>query len=156
MLLPPLNKGCGLLNSLIYANFTWNWPNGSGVNSKMFSMYIRYYLYHSLSFEQTWIPFTQGCSVSKLAEIAWVGICIFAIVSIWKKKPHGMNYFHIRRFCDKFGWNWLSDSWEEDENVKSLQARTDRQTTDNMQSERLTITFSSGELNNLAKYTPIK
>ena len=127
---------------------------------------LLFHYQHSRSFEQTWIPFTQGCSVSKLAEIAWVGICgeeDFKMLSLYicyrihlEKNPHGMNYFHIRRFCDKFGWNWLSDSWEEDENVKSLQARTDRQTTDNMQSERLTITFSSGELNNLAKYTPIK
>ena len=23
--------------------------------------------------------------------------------------------------CAKFGWNWPSDSWEEDENVKKLQ-----------------------------------
>ena len=36
---------------------------------------LLFHYQHSLSFEQTWIPFTQGCSVSKLAEIAWVGIC---------------------------------------------------------------------------------
>ena len=54
--------------------------------------------------------------------------------------------------CAKFGWNWPSGSEEEDENVKSLQTdkqtdgRTDRQTTDDRWSEKLTWAFSSGEL----------
>ena len=47
----------------------------------------------SPSFEETWIPFTQGY------------------------------------FVPSFRWNWPSGSWEEDENVKSLQ--TDGLTTDN-------------------------
>ena len=48
--------------------------------------------------------------------------------------------------CAKFGWNWLSGSWEEDENVKSLQTdgqtyrqidgRTDRRTDDGQQAIR--------------------
>ena len=43
-------------------------------------------------------------------------------------------------FCAKFGWNWPSGSGEEDENVKSLQTdwQTDRQTTDDRWSEKLT------------------
>ena len=48
----------------------------------------------------------------------------------------------------KFGWNWHSGSGEEDENVKKLQTdgQTDRQTTDDMSSEKHTWGFSSCEL----------
>ena len=53
----------------------------------------------------------------------------------------------------QFGWNWPSTrgSGEEDENVKSLQTegQTDRQTTDDRWSEKLTWAFSSGELKSL-------
>ena len=48
---------------------------------------------------------------------------------------------HPRMLWVQFGWNWPGGSWEEDENVKSLQ--TDRQTdrqTDGRQA------FSSGDL----------
>ena len=31
-----------------------------------------------------------------------------------------MNFHHLRMLCVKSGWNWLSGSWELDENVKSL------------------------------------
>ena len=50
--------------------------------------------------------------------------------------------------CAKIGWNWPSGAGEEDENVKSLQTdgQTDRQTTDDRWSEKLTWAFSSGEL----------
>ena len=57
--------------------------------------------------------------------------------------------------CAKIGWNWPSGSGEEDEHVKSLQAdgrtdgQTDRQTTDDRWSEKLTWAFSSGELKTL-------
>ena len=37
-----------------------------------------------------------------------------------------LNSYHPSMICTKFGSNWPSDSWEEDENVKRLQ--TDRQT----------------------------
>ena len=106
---------------------------------------------------QLWLKLPQWVYVEK--KILKCCHCIFAIVSIWKKKPrtsvNKMNYFHIKRFCDKFGWNWSSDSWEEDENVKSLHTRTDRRTTDNMQSEKLTITLLRWA-NNLPTFTPIK
>ena len=32
-----------------------------------------------------------------------------------------LNPHQARMLCAKFGWNWPSGSWEEDENVKSLQ-----------------------------------
>ena len=54
-----------------------------------------------------------------------------------------LESLHPRILCAKFGWNWPSGSREEDENVKSLQ--TDRQTTDDRWSEKLTWAFSSGE-----------
>ena len=62
-----------------------------------------------------------------------------------------LNPHHTRMLCAKFGWNWPSGSWEEDENVKSLQTegQTDRRTmTDNRRSEKLSWAFSSGELIN--------
>ena len=48
--------------------------------------------------------------------------------------------------CAKFGWNWPSGSGEEDENVKSLQQRQQRQrrTTDKFWSEKLTWAFGLG------------
>ena len=61
-----------------------------------------------------------------------------------------LNSLHSRVICAKFGWNWLSGSGEEDENVKSLrqQQRGRRQplTTDKFWSEKFTLVFSSGEL----------
>ena len=34
-----------------------------------------------------------------------------------------LNSLHPSMLCAKFGWNWPSGSWEEDENVKSLRQR---------------------------------
>ena len=47
-------------------------------------------------------------------------------------------------FCGKFAWNWHSGSGEEDKNEKKIQ--TNRQTMDDGQSEKVTSSFSSGEL----------
>ena len=58
----------------------------------------------------------------------------FLIISPWKGVwPFiwtNLNPHHPRMLCAKFGWNWPCCSWEEDENVKSLQTdgQTDRQT----------------------------
>ena len=63
---------------------------------------------------------------------------------IWKNlKPQ-----HPRMLCAKFGYNWPCGSWEEDENVKSLQTdgQTDGRTTDNRRSEKFTWAFSFGVL----------
>ena len=72
----------------------------------------------------------------------------FVIISPWKQTwPFiltNLNPLHPRTLCANFGWNWSSGSWEEDINGKSL--HTDRRTTENRWSEKLTWAFSSGEL----------
>ena len=97
------------------------------------------------SFEETWIPFTQGYfvqSLEKLAQWFWRKeffnfINVFSLFHNylpWKKVGSfiwkNLNLLHPRMLCAKFGWNWLSRSGEEDENVKSLQkdGQTNRQT----------------------------
>ena len=73
----------------------WNWPSGSGRKDFLIlSMYFHYFVIISPwkragpSFEQTWIPFTQGYFVPSLFEIGSVVLekkifkfcqCIFAI-----------------------------------------------------------------------------
>ena len=82
----------------------------------------------------------------------------FAIIAPWKRAGPfiwtNLNPLHPSMLCAKFGWNWPSGSGEEDENVKSLQTdgRTDRETTDDRWSEKLTWAFSSGELKTDAPY----
>ena len=61
------------------AEFGWHWLNGSGEEDIWISsMYFHYFVItlhlplgkgRGPSFEQIWIPFTQGCSVPSLAEI---------------------------------------------------------------------------------------
>ena len=54
--------------------------------------------------------------------------------------------------CAKFGWNFPSGSWEEDENMKSLQ--TDRQTDDGQQVIRKAhLSLQLGELKTFFSYT---
>ena len=108
---------------MLCAKFGWNWPSGSGEEDFLISsMYFRY----------------------------------FVIISPWKRSGPiirtKLNQPNPRMLCAKFGWNWLSGSGQEDENVKSLQTdrqtdgRTDRQMMDDRWSEKLTWAFSSGEL----------
>ena len=47
----------------------------------------------------------------------------------------------------KFARKWPSGSGEEDENVKSLRQRRERQTTNKFQFEKLTLAINSGQLN---------
>ena len=61
----------------------------------------------------------------------------------WFFNWRNLNPLHPRMFFAKFGWNWPGGSWKEVENRKR---RTDRQTTDERWSEKLTWAFSSGEL----------
>ena len=74
----------------------------------------------------------------------------FVIISPWKRAwPFiwtKLNPHHPRMLCAKFGWNWLSGSREEDENVKSLRQLQRRRTTYKLCSEKLIIAFVSGEL----------
>ena len=59
---------------MLCAKFGWNWSSASGEDFFNTSMYFRYFVIISPwnragpSFEQTWIPFTQGCFVPSLVE----------------------------------------------------------------------------------------
>ena len=72
----------------------------------------------------------------------------YRIISLWKRAEAfiwtNLNPLYPRMLCAKFGWNWLSGSGEEDENVISILQR--RQTRDKFWSEKLTWVFGSGEL----------
>ena len=111
---------------MLCAKFGWNWPSGS-VEEDFLNLSI--YLSN------------------------------FVIISPWKRTcPFictNLNPLHPRMLCVKFGWNWLSASGEEDENVKSLrrgqwqrpqQQKQRQQTTDKIWSEKLTWALGSGEL----------
>ena len=81
-------------------------------------------------FEQTWIPFTQGCIVSRLIEIGPLVLKknllmssmyyrYFVIISTLKKTGPFIwtrlnpPFLQPRVHCAKFGWNWSSFSWED-------------------------------------------
>ena len=72
-----------------------------------------------LSFEQTWIPLTQGCFVPSFTWNWSSGsgeedflICPYFInISFWKRAgpfiwKKKFNPIHLRMLCAKFGWNW--------------------------------------------------
>ena len=79
------------------------------------------------SFEQTWIPFIQGCIVPSLVEISSVVLekifkfvnvfLYFIIISPGKKVGTfiwtNLTPLHPRMQYAKFGWNWLSGSGED-------------------------------------------
>ena len=103
------------------------------------------------SFEQTYVPFTQGCFVPSLTEIGPVVLgkilkfrqmylsyfknylCVEKGVALLLNE---MNPLHPKMLCVKLGWNWPWGSWEDE--MWSLQ--TDGQP------ENLTWAFSSGEV----------
>ena len=62
------------------------------------------------SFEEIWIPFTQGWTSSMYFRY-------FRIISPWKRAGPfiwtNLNPLHPRMPCAKFGWNWLSGFGEE-------------------------------------------
>ena len=62
---------------MLCAKFGWNWASGSGEEDFLiFSITITFSLLSPLgkgrrpSFEESWIPSTQGCSVPSLVEIS--------------------------------------------------------------------------------------
>ena len=66
---------------MLCVKFGWNFPRGSGGGGDFFfilSMHIHYFVIiypcnkGGSSFDQTWIPFTQGCFVPSLVEIGLV------------------------------------------------------------------------------------
>jgi hypothetical protein len=83
---------------MICTKFEWNWPSGSGEDF-FFNFLVYFY--------------------------------IFAIISPWKWPMviiwTNLNPLPPRMICTKFGWNWLSGSGEEVENV-NVYRRTDRRT----------------------------
>ena len=87
------------LNSLhqrmLCAKFGWNWPSGSG---EVWGFFV-----NVSSLFRNYLPLEKGGPF------------------FWTK----LNPLHPRMLWTKFGWNWLSSSGEEDENVKGL--RTDGQ-----------------------------
>ena len=102
---------------MLCAKYSWNWLSGSGEEDFLISsMYFHY----------------------------------FVIISPWKRAGPfiwtNLNPHYPRMLCAKFGWDWPSGSWEEEENVKSLQ--TDGQTNRRTDGRRTTgdQKFSSGEL----------
>ena len=88
------------------------------------------------SFEQVWIPFTQGCCVADLVEIgpmvleqkifkiSSMYICSFVIISPWKRAGpfiwKNLNPLYPRILCAKFEQNWPSGSWGEDFQISPM------------------------------------
>jgi hypothetical protein len=84
---------CASLNSLYLGmsctKFDWNWPAGSGEKGfRKFSVNFYSFFYY--------LPLRKGLSFT----------CVI------------LNPLHLRIICANFGWNWLSSSGEEVENVK--------------------------------------
>ena len=133
-----LEKGGALhLNKLTFpssirmlcAKFCWNWP--TVVSEKKIIKFRQCFFTISWlfplgkewgpSFEQTWIPFTQGCFVPSLVEIGPVFFekkiflilsmyfHYFVIISPWKMAGPfiwtNVNPLHPRMLCANFGWN---------------------------------------------------
>ena len=98
------------------------------------------------SFEQKWIPLTQGFFVPKLLDIGPVvlekrvfKVCqsnFFISISSPLGKGRG-PLFEKKMLCAKFGWNWPTGSGEED--VKRFR------TANKFWSEKFTWDFASGE-----------
>ena len=61
-------------------------------------------------------------------------VIIWSLKRLWTFIWRHLNPLCPRILCAKFGWNWLSGSWEEDENVKRL--KTDRLTDGGQQAIR--------------------
>ena len=75
---------------MLCAKFSWNWPSGSGEEDVFISsMYWSY----------------------------------FEIISPWRRVGPftwtNLNSLHPRMLCDKYGWNWLSGSGEENFKILS-------------------------------------
>ena len=132
---PFIWKNSNSLHPRIFcAKFGWNWLSGTEKNG--FLNFVDLFFISKLS------PFRN-----RTGPFIWTNL----------------NPLHPKMLCVKFSWNWLSGSWEEVENWKSLQTdgqtdgrtdgqtdrQTDRQMTDGRQSEKLTWAFSSGDLKTL-------
>ena len=108
---------------------------------------------------QVWLKLAQWFWRRRFFLILSMYYQYIVIISPWKRAVPfiwtNLNPLHPRMICAKFGWNWPSGSWEEVENRESLQMdrQTDRPTTDDRWSAKLTWAFSSGELkSHISKY----
>ena len=111
---------------VICAKFSWYWPSGYGKKDFLkSSMYFsQFRTYHSLerhdpSFEQTWMPFTQGCIFASFCDGWYRRRRFFLILSmyfryfvnistLWKRWAlHWtiLNPLYPRMICAKFSWN---------------------------------------------------
>ena len=84
------------------AKFGWNWLSGSGEEDFLIlSMYFSYFIIisswkgHCPSFEQNWIPFTQGCLVLSLVDIGSV---------VFEKKIFKISSIYFRYFLIISPW----------------------------------------------------
>ena len=103
--------------SMLSAKFGWNWPSSSGEEFfKISSTCFHYFIIIS--------PWKRG----------WP----FILINL---NPHQPSLLSVN-----FGWNWPSGSWEEDENVNSLQTDGRRTTGD----QKSSLELSSSELKTLS------
>ena len=113
-----LNKLESLHPRMLFAKFGWNWPSGSG--DKRFLNFVDVF-----SLFRNYLPLEKGGALhlNKLESPSPKN----ALCQVWLKLA---QWFWRRRWkCEKF-----------------TDGQTDRQTTDNRWSEKLTWAFSSGEL----------
>lgn len=104
-------------------------------------------------FEHKWIHNTRECFYKNLSfsdQIVLRGRFLknSKLFPLYRKRGPSiekkMNPLPPVILCAKLGWNLPSGSWEEDQNVKSLQRQ--RQTKDKSWSKKLTWAFRSGAL----------
>ena len=134
---------------MLSAKFGRNWLSGSGEEN--FLILPKYFCYFVIispwkragpSFEQNWIPSTQGCFVPNLVQIG--PVVLEKKIKLWKvyeqkdrlidgqtddgrseKLTWAFSFLLLQnnltnfnqiwhKACAKFGWNWSSCSGEED------------------------------------------
>ena len=112
------------------------------------------------SFEQTWIPFTEECFVPSLVEFGPVVlekylnfVNVFSLFSNYLPLEKGVTLLFEQIWIPLTQECFVPSLieifpvvLEKNLKVSKVYRRTDRQTTDNRRSEKLTWAFSSGEL----------
>ena len=87
-----------------------------------------------LKISSTYFPYFVSISPYK------DGVSSFEKKTNNQKTPKNSNHIHLYMLCVKFVWNLLNYSWEEDENVKSLETvgKTNRRSDGQMDGRRKT------------------
>ena len=122
-------------STMLCVHFGWNLPIGSG---KGFCNFLNRYL-HIIIISPwkrvgpfIWTNLSALCPIwveigplvleKKLCFIFINVFSLVVIISPWKRAGSfiwtNLTPLHLKMLCTKFGWNWPSDSREEDENVK--------------------------------------